>query len=152
MQPVNTTFQALLDKDYRFPIARAKSYPTTKTVPSKGFNASYYAISNDTDMLQDNWWSGLPASLPADKESEGTFLTGPSILEPSTVIAHDWGVGGVPGPVTGRSDLWAARWYGKFFPRYSGVYRFYVDSSPFSRLRMRVFASYYGQGFNPFKS
>ena len=150
MQPVNATFQTLIDKDSRFPIARVKSYPTTKTVPSKGFNASYYALANDTDMILTDWWSGLPTSLPADRESEGTFLSGSSILEPSTAMAHDWGVGGVPGPIIGRSDLWAARWFGSFFPRYSGVYRFYVDTSPFARIRIKIGSTYYGTGANPF--
>ena len=148
MQPVNSTFQGLVDDDYRFPVGRIKTYPTNKTVPSRGFNASFHAIAPDTDMVVADWWSGLSNNAPVSSVAEGTFMDGSSIIEPSTVIAFDWGVGGVPSPIQGRSDLWAVRWHGHFFPRYTGTYRFYVDCSPFALVRILVDATYHGTGAN----
>ncbi len=148
MQPVNSTFQGLVDNDWRFPRGRVKIYPTTKSVPSKGFNLSAFGVSPDTNMVVADWWSGLSNDAPVSSVAEGTFLDGPTIIEPSTVIAFDWGVGGVPAPIAGRSDLWAVRWYGKFYPRYTGTYRFYVDCSPFALVRILVDATYHGTGAN----
>jgi hypothetical protein len=142
MQPVNPTFEALVNNDNRYPVGRVSVYETTKSVPSLGFNASYYAIGQETDMNVADWWSGLPSTLPSGVLDEGTFLTGPSIVEESTIMAFDWGVAGVPPPISGRTDLWAARWTGYFFARYSGVYRFYMDSAPFTQMRMKFDGSY----------
>ncbi|GAG81144.1 unnamed protein product, partial [marine sediment metagenome] len=85
----------------------------------------------------------LLEGYPTDRDSEGTFLAGSDIIEPSTMLAFDWGVGGTPAPVSdGRIDLWAARWFGYLYARYSGTYRFYVDSSPHSRIRVKLNGSY----------
>lgn len=151
MQPVNASLATLIANSHRMPIGRVKVYQTNKSCPSKGFNASFYALADDTNMIQADWWSGLSADAPVNSVSEGTFLTGSHVIEPSTVLAFDWRVGGVPAPVTGRSDLWAARWYGHFFCRYAGIYRFYVDCSSFAKVRIKVDATYYGTGATPFK-
>jgi len=143
MQAVNPNLQTLINSDARWPISRVKAYATTKSVPSKGANVSYYGVDPDTTMTG-TWWTGLAATAPAGSRDEGTFLTGSNIVEPSSVIGFEWGIGGVPAPVTGRNDLWAARWYGHFFARYSGVYRFYVDLPPFARVRIKVGSTYYG--------
>ena len=136
MQPVNPSFETLVDNDYRFPIGRVSVFETNKSVPSQGFNVAYYAIGQETDMDVTDWWSGLPTTSPTGVLDEGTFLSGSIIIEESNIMAFDWGITGVPPPISGRSDLWASRWTGHFFARYSGVYRFYMDSAPFTQARM----------------
>jgi len=136
MQPVNPSFETLVNNAQRFPIGRVSVYETTKSVPSLGFNAAYYAIGQETDMDVVDWWSGLPTTNPTGVLDEGTFLSGSSIIEESTIMAFDWGVAGVPPPISGRNDLWAMRQYGFFFARFSGVYTFHMDSSPHTQMRM----------------
>jgi len=63
------------------------------------------------------------------------------IIEPSTVLAFDWGVGGVPKPIS-KSHLFAVRWYGFFFARYTGLYRFYYDAPRHARIRVKFNGSY----------
>lgn len=144
MQPVVSALETLIGKDYRYPLGKVSVYNTTKSVPSNGFNVSYYGTAIDTDMSGE-WWSGLSSDPPADRDSEGTFLDGTNIIEPSTILAFDWGVGGVPPPVNdGRIDQWAARWRGYFYARYTGTYRFYIDCSPHARIRIKMDGDYYG--------
>ena len=147
MQPATPSLDALISNQHRYPLGKVSVYPTSKSVPSNGFNIKYYGIAPDTNMAQADWWSGLSGDAPVDPLAHGTFLTGDNMIEPSTAMAFDFGIGGVPPPVNdGRIDLWAARWTGWFFARYAGVYRFYIDTAPHARVRIKFDGTYYGNG------
>lgn len=144
MIPASNTLTTLIGRDRRQPIVRVTVFDTNKTVPSKGFNVAFYGLSAAHDMAND-WWTagqGMLSTYPANSQALGTFIAGDNIIEPATALAFDWGVAGVPAPVSDRIDLWAARWYGKFFARFGGVYTFYIDSSFFSRVRIKFDGSY----------
>lgn len=142
MRPVNSTHEALIDAGNQTPIYRVKVYETAKTVPSKGFNVAFYTLPDKTEsevnaILNDGgispyWYENTDVTAQ---------LSGSDIIEESTIMAFDWGIGGSPAPVS-RAHLWGARWYGKFFARYSGVYTFYIDACSFGHLRVKIDGTY----------
>lgn len=144
MQPVTSNFKTQIEASRQKPISRIKIFDTAKSISSKGFNCSFYTLDNNDAMINGNWmgtspnWtpaSGITRVYPTDKDDLDY------IIEPSTILAKDFGVAGSPHPI-GETDLWAARWYGHFFARYSGVYRFHLDCSKHSRLRIKFNGSY----------
>jgi len=137
MQPVQSEFNTLIE-DTRFkPVSRIKVFPTAKTVPSLGFKVAFYDVANDSDMVVGDWWdeSGVTLAYPI---STGEI---DDIIEPSSTIGFDWGVNGSPVPLS-KGHLFAVRWQGFFFARYSGVYKFLLNTGKHSRLRIEFNNSY----------
>ena len=137
MQPVENSFNTLIE-DTRFkPCSRIIVYPTSKTVPSLGFKVSFHNVSENSDMITGDWWNEAGISLVYPDSS--SLID--NIIEPSSTIAFDWGVGGSPPPLN-RSYLTAIRWHGFFFARYAGTHRFYLNCPTQSRLRIKFNESY----------
>lgn len=137
MQPVESAFDTLIE-DVRFkPCSRIKVFPTSKTVPSLGFKVAFYNVSKNDDMITGDWWDEAGVSLVYPDSS--SLIN--NIIEPSSTLAFDWGVGGSPPPLS-KSYLTAIRWHGFFFARYSGVYRFFLNCPTQARLRIEFNNTY----------
>ncbi len=148
MQPVVSALQTLITSKRQKPISRITVYDTAKTVPSLGFKCAYYLLDDNSAIVNggDNWfgtsgnnYTDLATGVSYQYPDSATKLD--NIIEYLTTIAFDWGVGGSP-PGVGRGHLFAARWYGFFFARYGGRYRFYADTARHSRVRIKFNGSY----------
>jgi len=140
MNPVNSTHEALINAKNQLPISRVTIFDTCKTVPSKGFNVYFYTLPDSDNTTLD---AILNDSDPFWYAMEDVILQlgSSDIIEYSTALAFDWGVGGSPSPVS-QAHLFGIKWTGYFYARYTGVYRFYIDSSYFARLRIKFNGSY----------
>lgn len=122
---VSSNLQTQLDKQHIAPELRVSVYNTTKSVPSNGFDVTYYTFDDNAD-LSGTWTTGATSVLSGN--------------EFSTVMSFDWGEGSPP-PVS-QVDNYGAVWTGYFFARYSGVYTFYVDSGPLCGAQIKFDGSY----------
>jgi hypothetical protein len=139
MQSVPTALETLITAERQQPVFKVSIYDTPKTVPSKGFNVAFYTLESNDDMIAGDWFTTPASPLLLSYPSASADLS--NVIEPASAMTFDWGIGGSPAPLT-KSDLYAVRWYGKFFARYSGVYKFYLDCSPHSRIRIKFDGSY----------
>lgn len=138
MQPISSDHETLLDSHHRSPIFRVRIYDTPLTVPSKGFNVSFYEFTAE-NTSQSNPLSDL-TDLKDGTKTFANLNAKYSGLEPApATLAFDWGSYSPP-PVS-QIDNYAIKWSGKFFARYSGQYTFYVDSGKFCGARITLSGS-----------
>jgi hypothetical protein len=130
---------SLITAKNQIPLSRVTLYDTTKTVPSKGFNVYFYNLPDSDTSTVETLLQG--ASPWYDDSDVSLVFGGTDIVEYSSALMFDWGVGGAPPPIS-RSHLYGVRWVGYFYARYSGAYRFYMDKCAFGRIRLKFDGSY----------
>ena len=126
MQPVSQKFQTAIESLRSKPLSRVKVYDTTKTVPSKGLNVIFYKLSDNDDISTGYWFNNSALEV---------YPSAGAAIEERTCLAFDWGIGGSPAAIS-KPDLYAVRWYGYFYARFSGVYTFFIDTPKHSRARI----------------